>query len=55
MERNNFNNNGNINDVNNNNNGQQRDNNEPIEYQGQIQDNYGVNPFNPFKRPRTFY
>ena len=56
MDRNDFNYNGNgkVNDVNNNNNGQQRDNNEPIEYQGQAQGNYGVNPFNPFSRQHNF-
>ena len=53
MERNDFNYNGNGPNINNNNNGQQRDI-DPLEYQGQIQENYGVNPYNPFSRPNSF-
>ena len=51
---NDFYNKGNASDVNNNNNIDQRDL-FPKDYQGQVQSNYGVNPYNPYSRPELCF
>ena len=54
MDRNDFNYKGSVTDANNNVEVRNNNNNIQYEYQGQVQSNYGVNPYNPYARP-DFY